>query len=84
MTELLIFACIYVALALLACIRLGKGPTLADRAVAGDSVDALTCVALLLFSFYTGRGIFLDIALVTAIAGFISMMVIGRYLDRRL
>ena len=33
MTELLIFACIYVALALLACIRLGKGPTLADRAV---------------------------------------------------
>ena len=37
-----------------------------------------------LFSFYTGRGIFLDIALVTAIAGFISMVVIGRYLDRRL
>ena len=84
MTELLIFACIYVVLALLACIRLGKGPTIADRAVAGDCVDALTCVAMLLFSFFTGRGIFLDIALVVAMVGFIGMVVVGRYLDRRL
>ena len=84
MTELLIFACFYVLLALLACIRLAKGPFAADRAVAGDSVDILTCVALILFSLYTGRGIFLDIALVTAVLGFVSMVVVARYMDGRL
>ena len=37
-----------------------------DRVVAGDCVDVLTDVALVLVALYSGRGIYLDIAIVTA------------------
>ena len=84
MTELTVFAAIYVLLALLCMIRVAKGPSVVDRAVAADSVDILTDVALVLFALESGRGIYLDIALVTAILGFLSMVCVVRYLEGRL
>ncbi|MDD6158019.1 MAG: monovalent cation/H+ antiporter complex subunit F [Oscillospiraceae bacterium] len=84
MTELTVFAAIYVLLALLCMIRVAKGPSVVDRAVAADSVDILTDVALVLFALESGRGIYLDIALVTAILGFLSMVCVARYLEGRL
>lgn len=84
MTELVIFAAIYVLLALLCMIRVAKGPSVVDRAVAADSVDILTDVALVLFALYSGRAIYLDIAIVCAIVGFVGMVCVARYLDRRL
>ena len=61
--------------------RLIKGPTVPDRVVAGDCVDVLTDVALVLVALYSGRGIYLDIAIVTAILGFLSQVLIGKYLE---
>ena len=58
-----------------------KGPTAPDRAVAGDCVDVLTDMALVLVAMYSGRGIYLDIAIVTAILGFLSQVLIGKYLE---
>ena len=84
MTELTVFAAIYVLLALLCMIRVAKGPSVVDRAVAADSVDILTDVALVLFALESGRGIYLDIALVTAILGFLSMVCVARSLEGRL
>ena len=84
MPELLVFAAIYVAMALLCLIRVAKGPSVIDRAVAADSVDILTDVALVLFALYSGRAIYLDIALVTAILGFLGMVATARYLEGRL
>ena len=55
-----------------------------DRAVAADSIDVLTDIALVLFALYSGRGIFLDIALVTALLGFIGSVIIARYVEGRL
>ena len=52
-----------------------------DRVVAGDCVDVLTDVALVLVALYSGRGIYLDIAIVTAILGFLSQVLIGKYLE---
>ena len=39
MSDLLIFAIAFAVLAALTLIRLAKGPTAADRMVAGDSAD---------------------------------------------
>ena len=64
MTELLWFAAAYVLLAVVCLVRVAKGPSVVDRAVAADSVDILTDVALVLFALYSGRAIYLDIALV--------------------
>ena len=81
MIELLIFAVCYAFLAALNFFRLAKGPTAADRMVAGDSMDVLVCCALVLFALYSGRGIYLDIAVIGAMLGIIDTMLVGRYLE---
>ena len=82
MIELLVFAVAYAFLAALNFYRLMKGPTAADRIVAGDSIDIIVTCALVLFSLYSGRGIYLDIAIISAMLGIINTMLIGRYLDK--
>ena len=64
--------------------RLAKGPTAADRAVAADSADVLITCALVLFSLYSGRGVYLDVAIISAMLGVLDTMLVGRYLEGRL
>ena len=82
MIELLIFAVGYAFLAILNFIRLAKGPTAADRMVAGDSMDILVTCGLMLYALFSGRGIYLDIAIISAMLGIIDTMLVGRYLDK--
>lgn len=84
MTDLLFFAICFVALGVILLVRLICGPTMADRALASDCVEIVTDMALILFSLWTGRGVYLDIALVTAVLGFIGTTLIGRYLGGEL
>lgn len=84
MTELLFFAICFVVLALMLLYRLFKGPSAADRAVSADAIDILADLALILFALYSGRGIYLDIALVTAVLGFVGSTLISKYLEGKL
>ena len=84
MTGLIIAAIILVALAVVLLYRVFRGPTAADRIAALDALDLIVALALALYSLYTGRGIYLDIALVVALLGFISTVFVGRYIERRL
>lgn len=81
MIELIIGAVYFAFLALTLTYRIAKGPTSGDRMIAGDACDNLLCCAMILFSMYTGRGIFLDIALIGAVLGIIDTMLVGRYLE---
>jgi multisubunit Na+/H+ antiporter MnhF subunit len=83
MIEILIFAAAFAFLAVILLYRLAKGPTAADRMVAGDSIDVLVCCALMLYSLYSGRGIYLDIAIICAMLGIVDTMLVGRYLEKR-
>ena len=82
MTDYAIFAVLFAALAILNLYRLAKGPTPADRMVAGDSADILITCALVLFSLFSGRAVYLDIAIISAMLGIIDTMLVGRYLDK--
>ena len=82
MSDLLIFAVLFAALVMMNFYRLIKGPHAADRMVAGDSMDVLVSIAMMLYSLYSGRGIYLDIAIISAMLGIIDTMLVGRYLDR--
>jgi len=82
MTDLLIFAVFFAVLAAMNLYRLAAGPTAADRMVAGDSMDNLICCAMILFSLYSGRGIYLDIAVLSALFGFVDTILVGRYLEK--
>ena len=84
MEELIFFAICFVVLALVVIYRVIKGPSVADRAVAADSIDILSDMALIIYALYTGRSVFLDIAFITAILGFIGTTLVGRYLEGRL
>ena len=79
---MLIFAAAYGFLAVLNLYRLLKGPTAADRMVAGDSMDVLVCCALVLYAMYSGRGIYLDIAIIGAMLGIVDTMLVGRFLEK--
>ena len=74
----------FIALALILIVRLVKGPSAADRAVVADSIDILTDMALILFALHSGRGIYLDIALITAVLGFVGSVIVARYLEGKL
>ena len=79
--ELLIAAIFFALLALMLFYRLAFGPTLADRAIAGDAIEMMAATSLLCYALYSGRGIYLDISLVVAILGFIGTLLIAKYLE---
>ena len=74
----------FAVLAILLFIRFIEGPTAADRMLAVDMIDGLACIMLVFYAIYTERAIYLDIAIVTALLGFISTVFVARYLERRL
>ena len=83
-TLMVLGAIAYAVLAILLFIRFIEGPTAADRILAVDMIDGLACIMLLFYAIYTERAIYLDIAIVTALLGFISTVFVARYLERRL
>ncbi len=82
--EFVFFAICFIVMALCLFYRLIVGPSAADRAVTADCLDVLTDMALILFALYSGRSVFLDLALITAILGFLGSVVTSRYLEGRL
>ena len=84
MEELIFFAICFIVMALCLLIRFIIGPSVADRAVAADSIDILADMALILFALYSGRSVFLDIAFITAVLGFVGSTIVARYLEGRL
>ena len=84
MIGLLIAAIVLLVLALALLFRVFRGPTAADRIAALDAMDLTLALAMALYSLYSGRGIYLDIALVLALLGFVGTVFVGRYIERRL
>ena len=80
--DLIVFAVFFALLALINLLRLIKGPTAADRMVAADASDILLCGAMMLFSLYSGRGVYLDIAIIGAMLGIVNTMLVGRFLEK--
>lgn len=84
MIGLLIGSIVCVALALLLLIQIIKGPTAADRLCAADALDLIVALGLALYSLYSGRTIYMDIALVEALLGFVGTVFTARYLEGKL
>ena len=70
----------FAALSLILLVRFIKGPTAADRAMVGDTIDTMIDMALICFSLFTGRAIYLDIAMVTAVVGFVGTIIVAKCL----
>jgi multicomponent Na+:H+ antiporter subunit F len=71
-----------VGLAILLCLlRLLRGPTASDRAVAADTAFTVTTALLVFMGFVFDRYIYLDVALVYAVVTFIGTVAIARFLE---
>jgi len=68
----------------LCLLRLFRGPSAADRAVAVDTSATVTTALLVLLGAVFKRYVYLDVALVYAVLTFIGAVAIARYLERGL
>jgi len=66
---------------LFSVIRFIKGPTVADRTVALDTMMTISIALLVLLAFIFDRFVYLDVALVYGVLGFIGILVIARYME---
>jgi len=69
---------------LLTLYRFIKTTTLADRVVAFDVLGIMSISLLVLLSLSFQREIYLDIALVLALIGFLTTTLFGRYIEKGL
>jgi multicomponent Na+:H+ antiporter subunit F len=80
----LIAAFAEIAIAALLLVRLAVGPTISDRIVALNTMSAQAMLAVLLFSAYADRTVYLDVALWLASFSYLGTIVWSRYLERGL
>lgn len=69
---------------LLSLIRFIKGPDITDRVISFDVMTVISVSIIALIASFAGRIIYLDVALVYALLSFLSVVVIGRYIERGL
>lgn len=66
----------------LCLLRMLKGPTAPDRAVAVDTMTTITTALLVLLASNFERYVYLDVALVYAVLSFIGLVAIARFLEK--
>ncbi len=70
--------------ALLLCfVRLARGPSLADRILALDTMTTLAVGYIAVIAIRTGFMLYLDVAIALALVGFLSTIALARYLLHR-
>jgi len=69
---------------LITLIRLLKGPSVADRSVAIDTMTIAGISLIVLLAAMLKRIIYIDVAIVYAIISFVGIVVIARYIERGL
>ncbi len=68
--------------AILCIVRMVKGPTSADRAIAVDTVTTIIVAVLVLLAFIFKRYVYLDVSLVYSIISFVGLIAIARFLEK--
>lgn len=66
----------------LCAIRLARGPSVADRAVALDQIAVEVVAMVLLYSMRVDDTIYLEAAMVVALIGFLGTLAFARYIER--
>jgi multicomponent Na+:H+ antiporter subunit F len=73
----------FISLALLLSLyRFIKGPSVSDRVVSFDIITISSLALIALIGYISGRGIYIDVALVYGLLSFIGVIIVARYLER--
>ena len=63
--------------------RLLRGPSLPDCVVALDLMTTLALGIIALLTIYSGKSVFLDVAIVLALISFLGTVAFARYIEQR-
>jgi multicomponent Na+:H+ antiporter subunit F len=77
-----IFLIIIGAAIILCLVRMLKGPTASDRAIAVDTVTTVVVAFLVLLGFIFERYVYLDVSLVYSVISFVGLVAIARFLEK--
>ena len=80
----IVVAVVEFALVGLLLIRLARGPSVSDRLVALNTISTQCALALLFFSAFAQRSVYLDVALWLTSFSYLAALVWARYLERGL
>jgi multicomponent Na+:H+ antiporter subunit F len=80
LTYLIVLGVLILA-AVLAIVRVFKGPTAPDRVVGLDTINTIVIVSMVVFGIATSSVIYIDVAIVYALLSFISTLFIAKYLE---
>ena len=69
---------------IIATIRLFKGPTAPNRAIALDTMTLISISTIVLVALFAGRVIYLDAAMVYAVLSFIGVVAVARHIEGEL
>jgi multicomponent K+:H+ antiporter subunit F len=75
--------CVVGVAMLLALWRLLRGPTVPDRILALDTLSVTAIAQLVLFGMYLQTAVYFEAALIIAMLGFVSTVVLCKYILRR-
>ena len=62
--------------------RAAAGPTTSDRVVGVDGTVTISIALMVLLASFFDRFVYLDVALVYAVLGFIGVLAVARYMER--
>jgi len=81
--EMILRAALTLSLAgvILAAVRLVRGPSAADRAVALDTMTLISVSTIAMIALNAGRLIYLDAAVVYAVLSFVGVVAVARHLE---
>ena len=68
---------------LFALVRLLRGPTVTDRVLALDTLFVAAIAELVLLGMHLGTAVYFEAALIIAMLGFVSTVVLSKYVIRR-
>ena len=81
--ELDVFTYCLVGISLLSLVRVVIGPTPEDRMMGLNLAAAQVLAVLVLAAVRIGHAVFLDVALVYVILGFVGVLTLSRYVSRK-
>lgn len=78
----IIYLAVIIAGLTLGLIRMLKGPTASDRAVAIDTMTTTTVALLVIIAFILRRSIYVEVSLVYSLLSFLGLCAVARFLEK--
>lgn len=80
LTFFVVAACL-VAFMIISVLRIGLGPTVADRVVGLDTVNTLIVASMIVLGAAFDQVVFIDVAIIYALLSFVGTLYVARYLE---